>query len=82
MATKLRILDLCSGSQSLRKAAAVYPGRFVYTSVDWDAKTNPTICTDLHDLQPPAPGSFDIIWFSPQCTAYSRMQHCRPHLSA
>ena len=82
MFTKLRILDLCSGSQSLRKAADQYPGHFVYTSVDWDAKTNPTICTDLHDWQPPAPGSFDIIWFSPQCTAYSRLQHCHPHLRA
>ena len=74
---KLRVLDICSGTKSLGKACAAYPGQFEYTSLDRDSRLQPDICTDLHDWEFPARGSYDVIWCSPDCSQYSRCR-CDP----
>ena len=77
----LRILDLCSGTQSLGKAAKFYKSFFNYASVDIKSIPLPTFCDDLFHWKLPAVGSYDVVWFSPDCAAYSILQHAKPELA-
>ena len=69
MATRVRVLDLFTGTGSVAKAL---PHAEV-VSVDVDPKCNPTHCCDMLEFnyrQYPR-DAFDMIWASPPCTAYS-----------
>ncbi len=74
----LRILDLCSGSQSVGKAASFFRTFFSYVSVDIKSVPLPTVCEDLFNWQVPKCGSYDVVWFSPDCRAYSNFQMGHP----
>jgi hypothetical protein len=73
---KIRLLDLCSGTQSVGAAARRIFGaaNVAYTSVDFDASSEPDIVADLRTWDYRAalrPGSVDVVWGSPPCTEYS-----------
>lgn len=65
----VRILDLCAGTGSVKRAM---PGVEVI-SVDMSSKYNPTIQADILKWNYKAVniGKIDIIWASPPCTHYS-----------
>lgn len=66
----MRILDLCAGTGSVKRAV---PHADV-VSVDVVPKYNPTIVTDVTRWQYQTafpPGYFDVVWASPPCTHYS-----------
>lgn len=82
----IRVLDLCSGTQSVKHAlqAMFSDTEIEYISWDIDPGMNPTITGDLGcweriiDTLPKelakkmrTPGYFDIVWFSPDCRARS-----------
>ena len=66
------VLDLFSGTQSLKDVCDKL--EYEYLSLDIDAETNPSICSDIMDwdyknstIKP------DIIWSSPECKWYSKL---------
>lgn len=66
----MRVLDLFSGSESLRKPAEDLGHD--YFSVENDCSFNPDLCADISLL--PArdvPFKPDVIWASPPCTCFS-----------
>ena len=70
----MRLLELFSGTKSVGRAFEALG--WEVTSLDADATTRPTICTDirvgLRDLAARA------IWASPVCTEFSRALTRRP----
>lgn len=77
----IRVLELFKGTGSVEKAVnKLYPNRVEVISVDIEPKFNPTYCCDFMDFDYMAwqPGHFDIVWASPPCTFYSRMQRFSP----
>jgi len=78
---KVRVLDLFSGTGSIKKTlAGLIPGAEV-TSVDVDPKFRPTIVADVLELDYRRlwrPGEFDVVWMSPPCTFYSLARNSAP----
>ena len=73
---KLRVLDLFSGTQSVKKALDERWPHWEYTSLDL---ANADINTDIMDWDYQnayPPNHFDIIWASPVCTYFSRLRRC------
>ncbi len=72
----LRVLDLCCGSQSVKKALReIYGDDAVHVlGVDTDTSCQPDIVCDIRNwnYREFVPGAFDIVWASPPCTEYSR----------
>ena len=64
------MLDLCCGRKGASKIFKE-TGWGVVT-VDINPKFNPTITADINHLHLEAPGDYDLIWASPQCTDYSK----------
>ena len=72
---RLRILDICCGTKSVGRTIRRILPHAVIVTVDVDITFNPTILADITKWDPFSkfkPGHFDIIWFSPPCTEYSR----------
>lgn len=72
----VRVLDLCSGTQSVGRAARLVFGaaNVEYTSVDLDPRSDPTHVADMRKFDYRKhfrPGDFDLVWASPPCTQYS-----------
>lgn len=72
----IRVLEVCSGTGSISKFCARYPGRFEVTSVDIASVNGfkPTIKTDLltWDFVKAVPvGYYHLVWASPPCTMFS-----------
>ncbi len=67
--TRLRLLDLFSGTGSITRAFRHHE----VTSLDIDARCAPTICANLLDWQYKTlpRGHFDVIWASCPCEQYS-----------
>ena len=66
----MKILDLFSGSQSLKQPSLDLGHE--YFSVDIDASSNPDMIVDIKTLEwNSIPFSPDIIWASPPCTCFS-----------
>ena len=67
------LLELFCGTKSISK---VFEQRgWTCTSLDFDPKTNPTLCCDILKVSPEEilqHGKPDAIWASPLCTMYSR----------
>ena len=74
----MRLLELFSGTKSVGRAFEALG--WEVTSLDADATTRPTICTDVQawDYGTYPPGHFDLIWASPVCTEFSRALTRRP----
>lgn len=66
----LRCLDLCAGTGSATAPFAA--AGWLVTSVDVDPHWHPTILGDVRELHFPR-GSFDVVWTSPPCTQFSRL---------
>jgi len=80
----LRVLDLCCGYQSVRRAVEEMFGAthdVRYVGVDCEQKHRPTVCADVRtwDWRAELPALFgddelravDFVWASPPCTQYS-----------
>ena len=66
----MRLLELCSGTQSVGKVARELGFEVVCLDRDMEADIKCDIMDwDYHVYEP---GSFDVIWASPPCTEYSR----------
>jgi hypothetical protein len=72
-----RLLELFKGTGSVGKVATDYGYEVV--SLDFDAKTNPTILADITmwDYSVYPPDYFDIIWASPDCRVWSKLNYSR-----
>ena len=66
----MHLLELFSGTQSIGRAARARGHRV--TSVDIDARFEPTLCCDVLDLRPEDVERPDALWASPPCTHFSR----------
>ena len=71
----MRLLELFSGTKSVSSAVGNQFDEII--SVDIDAKSNPTICTDIlqWDYKVYPVGHFDCIWASPPCCSFSKLQY-------
>ena len=72
---RVRILDLCCGTKSVGRVIRRILPHAVIITIDIDITYNPTIVADITHWDPLSKfkaGHFDIIWFSPPCTEYSR----------
>jgi len=67
----MRVLDLFSGTQSLRRHIGL---EHHVTCVDNRPRSRPDICADIGtwDYTVLKPGQFDVVWTSPPCTEYSK----------
>ena len=75
------VLDLFSGSQSLKSVCETMD--YDYISLDIDASSNPTICSDILKWNyEDANISPDIIWASPECKWYSKLTSSNKKFSA
>jgi len=75
-----RLLEVCCGTAQVSLYFSAQPGWEVVT-VDWDAKWEPTILADCRDLKPEqlwAPGEFDFVFCSPDCTEFSLAKSTAP----
>jgi site-specific DNA-cytosine methylase len=65
------LLELFCGTKSIGKVFEAAGWRV--TSVDLNAKCDPTICCDALELRPKQiEGEVDIVWASPPCTQFSK----------
>ena len=71
----MRGLELFCGTKSFSKIAEFHD--ISMTTLDIDEQHNPTICEDIltWNFKAYAPGYFNIIWASPDCTSWSRATH-------
>jgi hypothetical protein len=77
--TKLRVLDLFSGTGST--AEAFREQGFEVVTLDFNPKFRPDICVDILEwdyAKAFKPGYFHTIAVSPPCTEYSAAMTCRP----
>ena len=75
----MRILELFSGTQSVGKVARELGWDVVSLDIeDYKGKHAPTITTDIMEWdykKAYAPKHFDVVWASPPCVYYCRLQH-------
>ena len=73
------IISIKSSSSSSSKGSSKVPDIEI-VSLDFNAKYKPTHCCDIidFDYRQYTPGYFDIIWASPDCRIFSRLQG--PHI--
>lgn len=83
----VRVLDLYSGTGSLAKALSLWPGSFKVTQVELNpdyalaAICDPPEALEKHIVadaltwSPEEAGPFDVVWASPPCRTYSRLQN-------
>lgn len=78
----MRILDLCSGAESIRRAVEELDLDYdvEVKSLDIESKNNPDFCADIRLWQHVAKSALgdwkpDLIWASPPCTQYSTLQN-------
>ena len=65
------LLELFSGTGSIGRVFAAAGWRV--TSVDLEARFEPTLCMNVLDLEPSmVDGPVDLLWGSPPCTHYSK----------
>ena len=67
--SKKRVLDLFCGTKSI--ANVFQSARWETITVDNDPQFSPDIVIDVLKLDPSVLGTFDVIWASPPCTAFS-----------
>ena len=74
----MRLLELFSGTGSVRKAVASHFTEII--SLDLIKDFSPTICCNIldWDYRKYPSGYFDVIWASPPCTEYSAILYSRP----
>lgn len=73
----MKVLELFKGTGSVGKTINIlYPGAEI-VSLDILKKYEPTICGDImkFDYTIYKEGEFDIIWASPECKVFSKLQH-------
>ncbi|MES0334810.1 MAG: DNA cytosine methyltransferase [Candidatus Magnetobacterium sp. LHC-1] len=63
----MKILELFCGTKSISKV--FNKNGWETTTLDFDAKFNPTICSDI--LTVDITDQYDVIWASPPCTCFS-----------
>ena len=67
----MRVLECMSGTGSIGVAFRELGAEV--TSLDCDPKAEADICCDIMEWRPDKPpGYWDVIWFSPPCTEFSR----------
>ena len=76
-----RLLELFSGTKSVSRVAESLG--FETVSLDICPRHEPTICDDIRNAEVRLraldlwePGSFDMVWASPDCRAYSKARWC------
>ena len=71
----MRVLELFKGTGSVSKVCEQLGWDCI--SLDIEKRFNPDICCDIIDWNyKELDEQFDIIWASPPCTSYSKLQHC------